>query len=160
MLVTIISDASVDVQAGTAGYGFWAVSCRGRYAGHGVFKGGAQDSNSAEMMAVINAIHITLRTGIAQAGDSVLVQTDSAHAISHFTKKVVHKNSRAAIKYRPMVNRLDEIATEFQLRVLFRHVKGHSRERDSRSVAQRMADKRAKAAMRRAREVSSDEVES
>lgn len=157
MLVTIITDASVDHTVGTGGYGFWAVSKRGKYAGQGVFGCRVESSNAAEMMAIVNAIHIALRKGVVHPGDDILVQTDSMHAISHFSG-VRKKNSQAAIKYRPLVDRLNALTMTENLSIKFRHVKGHTRSGDKRSKAQRMADKRARAAMRgaRASELSED----
>jgi len=149
MRVTIVSDASYCSRTHAAGYGFWAVSQRGRHAGGGSFRAAVPDQNVAEIMAIVNALHVTLGLGIAAKGDQVLIQTDSHTAIIAFTGKW------RTLKHRPDAIRAVDVfhglRGTHELAIEFRHVKGHTRNVDSRSKAQRHADSRAKSGMYKAR---------
>ena len=149
MRVTIISDASVDFHGQRGAYAFWAVSQRGRHAGQGVFKVACSNPNEAETMAVVNALHTAINLGIAAAGDQVLVQTDSLHAIRVFSGYSLRP--KVLKKYASMMQALREIVARHNLTMEYRHVKGHSKETDARSRAQQMTDKRARKAMRAAK---------
>lgn len=147
-LVTIISDASHCPETKIGGFGFWAVSNRGRHAGSGSFKKKFRGSTPAEAAAIVNAVFISLRLGIAAKGDRVLIQTDSLHSINHFTgvaKKCKDPDVKAAKA------ELEKLTAEHELTLEFRHVRGHTRVDDQRSKAQRHTDLRAKAAMKKAR---------
>jgi ribonuclease HI len=146
--VTIVSDASHCPRTNAAGYGFWAVSSRGRHAGGGSFKTPLTGSDAAEVMAVVNALHVTLSLGIAEKGDHVLVQTDCLYAIHVFTG-VVLKIRNAEVKRAREV--FANLVLAHALKMDFRHVRGHTDVQDRRSLAQRHADKRAKKAMKDAR---------
>jgi ribonuclease HI len=147
-LVTIISDASHCPITKIGGYGFWAVSTRGRHAGSGSFKKKFRGSTPAEASAIVNAVFISLRLGIAAKGDRLLIQTDSLHSIHVFTgvtKKCKDPDTMNA------KNELAKLAATHELTFEFRHVRGHTRVDDQRSKAQRHSDLRAKAAMKKAR---------
>lgn len=152
MLATIIADASHCGQTLVAGYGYWAVSGRGRHAGAGVFKEKLRDSTVAETMAVVNALFCAVRLGIVQEGDSVIIQTDSVAAIHCLDNR---DKGRGKIRLRQdMVtpaNAFGSLRDSKKLEIEFRHIKGHSGVRDNRSRAQRQADIRARRAMRQAR---------
>ena len=149
MLVTIISDASHCSRTKCGGYGFWAVSARGRHGGSGSFKKTMRGSWSAESMAIVNAVFISLRLGIAAVGDRVLIQTDSQLSIDLFTgitkRRISDPDVRAA------KDELAKLATANSITFEFRHVRGHTTVGDQRSKAQRHADERAKAGLRKAR---------
>ena len=147
-LVTIISDASHCPITKIGGYGFWAVSTRGRHAGSGSFKKKFRGSTPAESAAIVNAVFVALRVGIAAEGDRVLIQTDSLHSIHWFTgvaKKSKDPDMRIAKA------ELEKLAREHRLTFDFRHVRGHTSTEDRRSQAQRHSDRRAKVAMKAAR---------
>lgn len=149
MRVTIVSDASVCHLTHVAGYGFWAVSERGRHAGGGSFKGTVNGSSDAEMMAIVNALHVTLALGIARAGDQVLIQTDSMHSIHLFTG--VCRKRKTLDAFAKMLNSFERLKANHNLTVEFRHIKAHTSDKAKRSRAQAMADQRAKQAMNKAR---------
>jgi ribonuclease HI len=154
MLVTIVSDASYCSRTKAAGYGFWAVSSRGRHAGGGSFKTTVSDQNAAEAMAIVNALHVSLSLGIAEGGDKVLIQTDSLSAIwrlqgGKFAKRKMPADAKLAVM------RFSDLVRDRSLAVEFRHVKGHSKIADSRSQAQRHSDQRARKGMKVARARSS-----
>lgn len=148
MRVTIVSDASHCDRTHAAGYGFWAVSQRGHHAGGGAFKAPLHSPNTAEILAIVNALHVALSLGIAAKGDSVLVQTDSLAAIMTFEgrrRKIVDPDQKRAVEV------FGTLTMTHALTVAFRHVKGHTKVADRRSQAQRHADARARAGMKKAR---------
>lgn len=149
-LVTIISDASYCPRTHAAGYGFWAVSHRGRHAGGGSFKSGLDGASTAETMAIVNALHVTLSLGIAEKGDKVLIQTDCLFAI-HLLTGVIKKAERRHPDSWRAFQRFIELRAVHELAVDFRHVRGHTKVDDQRSKAQRHSDKRARDGMKKAR---------
>lgn len=151
MRVTIISDASVCMQTHVGGYGYWAVSDRGRHAGSGSFKNKVRTSDQAEMMAIVNAIHAAVCNGIAETADSILVQTDSQNAIAYFEQRT----KRIAKDSAPIVDAYKTLVAAHALKVEFRHVRGHTKDGAQRSIAQRHSDMRARKAMKLARKQKS-----
>lgn len=148
MLVTIISDASVCHATHAAGYGFWAVSQRGRHGGSGSFKQTLRGSFSAESLAIVNALFITLRLGIAQKGDRIIFQTDAKYAIDVYTGIARKVKDPVVLKARDEFRKL---VADHELTFEFRHVRGHTTVADQRSRAQRNCDRRAKEGMQKAR---------
>lgn len=148
MNVTIVSDASHCHRTNAGGYGFWAVSARGRHGGSGSFKQTLRGSSSAECLAIVNAIFITLRLGIASNGDRLLIQTDSLHAIHVFSGIARRIKDQDVRRARDEFHRL---AGLHSLTFEFRHVRGHTKVADQRSKAQRHCDKRAREGMVKAR---------
>jgi ribonuclease HI len=145
--VTIIADASHCQQTKIGSYSFWAVSQRGKHSGLGTFKASVAGSTQAEMAAVVNALHCTLKLGIAIDGDEVLIQTDSQMAINCFTGNY----RREKVGQKPEVLAFVKLRTDHGLKIEFRHVKGHSKTIDRRSAAQRLVDQAARKQMRMAR---------
>lgn len=148
MDVTVLSDASFCPNYHVAGYGYWIASSRGKLGGGGAVIEEVLDTNAAEMMAVCNAIWHAIGAGLICEGDNLLIQTDSTAAIDRFkgTRVVtITEQQSRVIKY------FEKIVSRLKLTVRFRHVKAHTAINDSRSLANRSFDKRAKAAMREAR---------
>ena len=106
-------------------------------------------------MAVVNALHAAITLGIAAPGDHVLVQTDSVHAVRLFSGRL-HKQ-KVLKNYTVMVSAFRELVARHNLTTEFRHVKGHSKQQDARSLAQRMTDRMARKAMRAARKEAANE---
>lgn len=147
MRVTVIADASHCPNTGAAGYGYWAVSERGRRGGGGPIKDPINNSTAAEMAALVNGLFFACMSGIAQAGDHVLLQTDCTGAIGALEskRKELSKDERLAKQ------RFFEVKKEFGVTVSFRHVKGHTNRTEARYVTNNLCDQRAKAGMRLAR---------
>ncbi len=147
MRVTIIADASHCGQTGAGGYGYWIASERGKQGGGGQIKDPVDGSGAAEMIALINALHIALKTGLVVQGDHVLLQTDCQSAIGAFQGQrfTLTKDEKRAK------------STFFDLKRVhgftfsFRHVKGHTSRPEARYVTNNLCDARAKAGMRLAR---------
>lgn len=145
MNVTIISDASLDPLAKIGSYAFWAVSKRGKHAGSGIFKGELASSTHAEMMAIVNGLHMAIALQIAQAEDKILIQSDCASAIQLL--------ERAKVKQRDehIIRRFRQLRDENRLTIELRWVKGHAKQDDARYRAQKSADQRSRKLMRQAR---------
>jgi ribonuclease HI len=147
MRVTVIADASHCPDTKAAGYGFWAVSERGRHGGGGSMQGPMDTSSAAEMAALANGLFHALFKGIAQQGDHVLLQTDCQAAIDAFESRrtVLTPDERRAKK------ELFGLKVKHGVTVSFRHVKGHTSRTEARYVTNNLCDKRAKDGMRLAR---------
>lgn len=147
VLVTIIADASFCPETKAAGYGYWVISQRGRNGGGGSFKNKLDSASAAEMMAVVNAIYFAMKTNVALACDELLIQTDCMAAIDAFLKRRerLTKDETAALGV------FSKIKARMNLKVSFRHVRGHTRVQDARSITNRLCDSRAKKGMREVR---------
>ena len=149
MRVTVLADASWCPSTGAAGYGYWIASDRGSRGGGNVLSR-ATTNNDAEMMAVVNTLHIALTAGLIESGDVVLVQTDSSHAISRFTRA----GANATSVEREVIAALRWIVREHKLTISYKHVKGHTNRNThtaARFGANRMCDLRARRYMNEAR---------
>lgn len=101
----------------------------------------------AEMQAIANALHIALAHLLVQQNDDVLIQTDCIAAIDAFEgkRRNLHEQESQAVSV------IKNLRTEHKLKIVFRHVKGHTNNTEARFVTNKMCDKRAKSAMRQAR---------
>lgn len=146
MKVTVLADASFHPDHNVGGYGFWIASERGKLPGGGPFKRHVSDNNSAEMMAIVNALYEGAQAGLIQEGDFVLIQTDSQYAIDRFWGRKRLDTADAKLAH----EKFHHLKRVLRMRYDFRHVKGHSRSNDARFVANNMCDKRAKLGMQTA----------
>ena len=153
MNVTILADASYCPETKVGGYGFWIASQRGKLDGGSklTWKGGAiATSTIAEMMAIAGALYMGVTNGLVLQYDSILFQTDCMGAIQAFqgTRYNLVSQELSVLKY------FNEMQNSLELKVSFRHVKGHTNVDDARSASNRMCDKRAKQFMRSARTIA------
>lgn len=148
MRVTIIADASYCSMTGAAGYGWWTACERGKRGGGGAVKEKVCSSNAAEMIALVNALHLSIKFELVQGGDHVLLQTDCMGAIDAYSGKrqQLNKSERAAKKL------IYELKKQHNLTFSFRHVKGHTNRTEARYVTNNLCDTRAKVGMRLARQ--------
>ena len=147
MRVTIIADASFCPDTNVAGYGYWIASNRGKVGGGDEMKGRVPSSIVAEMQAAVNALYIAARQSLVQHGDSVLIQTDCQAAIDTFEGRRESLNDKEVEALTALIH----VRSKLELTILFKHVKGHTRNREARFVTNNLCDERAKDAMRRAR---------
>jgi len=147
MRVTVIADASHCPDSGAAGYGYWAISERGRQGGGGPIQSALDGSSAAEMCALVNGLYFACESGIAAPGDHILLQTDCTSAILALESK----RTELTRDERSAKARFYELKKKYDVRVSFRHVKGHSGKQDARSVTNHLCDQRAKVGMRLAR---------
>ena len=147
MRVTIIADASFCPNTHGAGYGWWTASERGKQGGGGAMRDRVCSSSAAEMMALVNALHHSIKFQLVQGGDHTLFQTDCMSAIDAFSGKrqQLDKSERAAKK------QIYDMKKQHRLTYSFKHVKGHSNIKEARYITNNLCDERAKAGMRLAR---------
>ena len=147
MWVTIIADASFCPNTFKAGYGFWIASQRGKFGGDGVMKVDPVNNISAEMMALLNGLHVAVKRGLIRTKDSVLLQTDCQPAIDAFKRN--RKNiSKQEIE---LVQWFRSFTKEHKLHIKLKHVKGHSSNTATKYVVNNICDQNARRNMRQAR---------
>lgn len=144
MLVTLMTDASHCHQTNAAGFGFWCVSNRGKLMGGKPLAGKVKDSYEAEAKGVANSLVIAFRSGIIQQGDKVIIQLDNISVVSGINKS--HKKPRNDVKI--VLRFIFDFCIENNISIEARHVKGHSKNKDNRSMANKHCDKRAKEQMK------------
>lgn len=147
MRVTIIADASYCPFTSAAGYGWWTASERGKRGGGGAIREQVCNASAAEMIALVNALHLSIKFNLVEGGDHILFQTDCMAAIDayHGKRQRLNKSERKARKL------LFELKKQHSLTFSFRHVKGHTNRTEARFVTNNLCDQRAKAGMRLAR---------
>lgn len=141
---TLMIDASWCPETGASGYGYWIASHRGKTGGGGPIKDPAETSNLAEMQAVCIVLYLAEGLGFIREGEEVLVQTDCMAAILG-----LHKERRLTIAEHNAWSYYHSFGLRYN--VTLRHVKGHSRSRAARHIANNSCDIRAKIAMREMR---------
>lgn len=156
MYATLLTDASWCPHTGAGGYGFWIACERAKLPGGGSFKGKVEGSNAAELMAIVNSVYHIVTGGIVQRGDHILIQTDSLAAIGAIEGKR-HTLGKQERKARQEFFRL---VNEHKFRYTLKHVKAHTNREESRFVANRMCDLRAKQGMGKARKQMKKEAAS
>lgn len=145
--VTLMTDASVCGSTGAGGYGFWVVSnVRKGIPGGGHFKGKTKDSYQGEFKAVINAMVKAINLGGIEPGDDVLIQLDNQAVI-----RCIEGETHPRDDIKPMLDKFKCIVKEHFLSIRTRHVKAHTNRKDSRYIANKMCDIRAKENMRKHR---------
>jgi ribonuclease HI len=149
MRLTINTDASV--REGHAGYAFWIVCDAGKIQKAGMIKRLVNGSTDAEIMCIANALH-TLKHSRFKGLTSIIINTDSTQSISFITNKTRPSVNSDIYKGVQECNFLMmELCQQngFSIREtdkLFsmRHVKAHSKNKDSRSYVNDWCDKESK----------------
>lgn len=105
-------------------------------------------SAAAEVLALVNALHLSIRFELVQAGDHVLLQTDCMSAIGALdgSRQQLDKGERAGKA------EIYKLKKAHGLTFSFRHVKGHTRKTEARYVTNNLCDQRARQGMRLARQ--------
>lgn len=147
MKTTIVADASFCPETKVAGYGFWIASNRGKKAGSGIVAVTVKNNIAAEMMALLNGLFIGRKNNLIMVGDKVLLQTDCQAAIDAFA----NRRRNISLQEIQLVVWFNEFRTTHKLAISMRHVKGHSRGKQKRFIANRICDRDAKVQMRKAR---------
>lgn len=148
MWVTIIADASYCPETGKAGYGFWIACERGKLGGDGVIAVDVENNIAAEMMALLNALHVARRRNLVQQKDSVLLQTDCQPAIDAFRGQRLNITEQE----KDLVLWFERFCKEHDLHIRMKHVKGHTTRDDARFVVNNICDRKARQNMRKARD--------
>lgn len=147
MNITIITDASWCPDTKVGGYGIWIACNRGRLPAKGRFKHRVLSPLDAEMMAVVNGLHVGIANQLVHIGDKILFQTDCTGAIDHFESPVADISNKRFI----IVQTFKDLVKQFNLIVEFKHVKGHSNGATPRLRANIACDQQAKLEMKKAR---------
>lgn len=144
-----MTDASHCPNTKVGGYGVWIASQRGKRSYDGAFKNLIDNATIAEMAAITNGLYIAIRTELVQAHDRVLIQTDCIAAILAFTgkRKPAHSEERR------IVEQQRQLMVQHNLSITFKHVKGHSDNEGNRFVSNNICDRKAKANMKKARQL-------
>ena len=147
MNVTILADAS------PARRHLRAVTASGlhpngaNWRDQGSLKGRIANSTVAEMMAIANAIHQGIVWGLIRSQDELLIQTDCQAAIDGFMKERKLSETENTV-----VCHVLKLQNRVQLKVIFKHVKGHTNHSDAKYASNRVCDRAARRHMKRARE--------
>lgn len=147
MLVTIIADASFCQDTHTAGYGFWVASERGKLQGGGPMKKPVLNSTLAEAKAVCIALDAAVRAGLVVEGDEVLLQTDCVPAIDLLQQV----GGPRGLEAKEVQDFFLNLQARVGIRTRLKHVRGHTKKKDARSVCNAHCDRRAKAGLQQAR---------
>lgn len=152
MWITVIADASFCPDTGKAGYGYWIASQRGKLGGDGVLLDEPVNNVSAEMMALLMALHDARESGILHNNDAILLQTDCYPAIDAFqgARRNISAQERMLVRY------FKEIVARYCIHIRFKHVKGHTENPEARFVTNKICDLRARKRMREARDAYRD----
>ena len=145
MRVTILADASHCPSTKAGGYGYWIASERGKRGGAGPFKDRVSNSTVAEMMAIANSLYEAVSHCLVLEKDVILFQTDCEAAIFAFTGKRGISQEEAKV-----VNYVKKVIRGMSLTVSYKHVKGHSSNKQARFAANNACDRAARKAMRKA----------
>lgn len=148
MNVTIMVDASYCDTTKAAGCGYWIASSRGKKAGAECLPNRPRNSVVAEMQAVVAATKAALSLELLRSGDEALIQTDCQSAIHAFsgTRKNLRTDEEVAVNFM----RITELV--HNVRIAYRHVKGHSGVNKTRYISNNKCDLQAKKVMRRMRD--------
>lgn len=167
--VTIFSDASVGAD-GTVGWGAW-VKADGKdgITRQGVLKMKTIDSCTAELCALVNAVHAGIRNGLVRQGDVIMLQCDNLNALGWVLKRVrgavdnpakgglspvlsrkkKKLNREGAPEIVKAVSLLNATVTDYRIAYQVRHVRGHKKG-GGRQFINRTVDKLANKARRAA----------
>lgn len=148
MWVTIIADASFCPETKRAGYGYWIASQRGKIGGEGAMSGSVENNIAAEMIALLNGLRAAVSKELILAGDCVLLQTDCQPAIDAF----LDKRQTISNQELQLVNGYTKFVKRLELKVRFKHVKGHSENTEAKFIVNNICDRNAKRNMRKARD--------
>lgn len=150
-LTTLFVDASWCPETRVGGWGAWARNGRMDrgvlYSGH--FRQLVEGSNAAELLGASQALACCLRDKWVVAGDRVLFELDSQHALRVATSE--ERPSAGGVEVLAW-RFLREKASELGLVYRVKHVKGHSNTQGTRSGVNRKVDQLAGEQMRALRE--------
>jgi len=149
MLVSLFTDASVNHQKQSGGWGAWARSERGKVWDGGMITHHLTSSNEAEAIAVLRGAALAHHVGILMPGDTVIVQLDNQHVCRSLNWSW-EKGSPMMPQIRPDYSRTEheistlDAITEFELRhniqIASRWIKGHTNGETPRTYVNNACD--------------------
>lgn len=148
MNVSIFADASLCPKTRVAAWGAYCRSDRGISYEGAALKSSYKVTGDAELHAIVNAVHLAFRSGVAQPGDILLVQSDCAEAIRMIEgeQPARRRGSKAG------VDKLHALVKSKNAKLSMRHVKGHSGRGTGRFAANTHCHQLAIEAMREKRD--------
>lgn len=145
MICTINTDASFSWQYKIGAYAFWIVSNEGRISMSGPFANPVESSQEAEAKCILNAIHVVLKQSYHKKISVIVINTDSATAISIFKKKSKLRETKW------MASHGLELRKQFLLfkqklncKIVLRKVVAHKKVTDAKGWVNDWCDKNAK----------------
>lgn len=148
MHVTIITDASFCHESKASGYGVWVASHRGKKE----FGGPLRDlpgSGEAEYVGIARGLYHALESKLALPGDTILIQNDLQPAINFLNGG----RGEGVDKKYEVKAWIDAIAKKYNLSISYKHIKGHTSQKDRRYKSQNKCDRRAYAEMQKERKI-------
>ena len=141
-LVTLFTDASVCGQTGAAGWAAWA-KCAGITMRRGAaFANPIRHTGLAEAQAIANGLHAVAGFYLANVPSHVIVQSDCLEAIRMLGRQPTNPD------WRPVYQAVWNLQQRLNLRLTYRHVRGHQGRGDPRSAVNTWVDGEAKRHMR------------
>ena len=136
---TLNSDASVDINNKIGAYALWIKTDSITLRVAGKFKSPVNDPNKAEIMAVINGMHLILNKGLKVR--VLVVNTDNlmCRDIINGKRKVVPKG------FTHLFSEIKRVQSNFP-KCYAKRIKGHTDINDARHFVNRWCDKQAKRA--------------
>lgn len=153
MLVTVFADASWCPRDGVAGWSGWARSDRSRTWDGGELRRVMPEAYLAEVCAVVRAIKMALDRGVAQTGDTLLIQSDCLQVEAVLWRRRLSPQGTGRRRVEDLaLDAFTKLTARHQLTCRYRHVKGHNGRMDgARSFLNERCDKVAKKHMATAR---------
>lgn len=139
MLVTIFTDAGLCPETQCASWAAWCKSERGVSRTGGILRDPQLFSTMAESAAVVNGIHHALASGVAVAGDAILVQTDN-NSVMQFLVLPIRPHHKEKDRRKQMRDVYSSLVARYDISVRFRHVKGHQGTKNKRSAVNSWCD--------------------
>ncbi len=149
-IITIFTDASHCSDTLAGGWAMWAKRASDEKIVYGnSFKNPIKDNNTAEILAVANAMIVIEKHNWFSQNDRVVIGIDSDFAIKVFQNKnfLIDKSIKDAYIY------VMNLKKKYNLNISFRHVKGHVSlaKRNNRNHVNNTVDKIAREKMREMR---------
>lgn len=135
-ICTVNTDASFVHQKKEGGWAFWLVSDYYKVRDYGKFKEPVHDVQTAEMMAVINALHIVKKRGVVF--DRIVVNCDNSTVRACINRMEPHNKFPVSLV-------LINILRSFGCKVYAKEIRGHSKESTPRQIVNNWCDKMSRA---------------
>ena len=124
MLISLFTDAGFCPKAGIGTYAVWAKANGRTIRKSGVLKSKQDGSDLAELRALVNGVAFVVSMMRPPIGSRIIAQTDCLSAISAVTGQG-YRNKKARERVADTLAFLQRTIEAGQLRVEYRHVKGH-----------------------------------
>lgn len=146
MIATINTDASFSPEFKRASFAFWITSNLGRVQYSGVFQREVTNSTEAELMAIINAVHVLAKMRYEDV-TTIIINSDSLHSLQALRDSYTKTARKRESKLKDLVDRFFVCINESSLKgvkMSFRHVKAHNDTDSKRTWVNEWCDSEAK----------------